>query len=80
MTDMLALTALEGKARAALPTDEADWGSERQIAAENAFFSDVKVVLTAEDYADLEQWCIKATTEEMVLEALRRVKLAWSLT
>ena len=67
MADLLEL------AQAALPTDESDWGSDRQIDAENAFGDAVERILGTGSAAfrDWEQYALKATTEEMVAEALR---------
>lgn len=48
-----------------------EWGSAEQIEAENKFFEAVEAVLSAPDMADLESYCMKATTEERLDEALR---------
>lgn len=58
-------------AKAARPLDDDDWGSERQIHAQNAFFTEVEKRLSATDFAALEDYCMKATVDEMVDEALR---------
>jgi hypothetical protein len=60
-------------AQAAIPHDDADWGSERQVAAQNAFFNRVERLLVSYEFAELEHYCNKATTEEMIAEALRMV-------
>ena len=60
------MTNLETLAQAARPTSDDDWGSERQIDAENAFFA------AAGDLgADFEQFALKATSDEAIDEALR---------
>ena len=48
-----------------------EWGSEEQSAAENKFFEAVEAVLSGPDFAELESYCMKATTEERLDEALR---------
>lgn len=48
-----------------------DWGSERQIEAQNLFFQELEQVLPADQFGELEKWCLKATTEEMLDEGLR---------
>ena len=50
-----------GLAVAAIPTDDADWGSDRQVGAENIFYAAV------ENLVDFEHpFFDKATTEEAV--------------
>jgi hypothetical protein len=58
-------------AKDALPINDDDWGSDRQIDAENLFFNEVEKVLDAETFAAFENYCLKATTDERVEEALR---------
>jgi hypothetical protein len=69
-------------ARAARPINDDDWGTERQINAENAFFAYAKERMFAgragktlapqkQKWADFEAYCLKATTDEMIDEALR---------
>lgn len=58
-------------AQAARPITDDDWGSDRQIEAENAFFDYVKTQLPVPLWDELEAYCLKATTDEMVDEALR---------
>jgi hypothetical protein len=53
----------------ARPKDDAEWGSERQIAAENKFFEKFHEAMG--DTPDFDRWCLKATTDEMIDEALR---------
>ena len=73
------LSMINTLASAAYPINDDDWGSERQIAAENAFFAFVKDYVTRgpravegrKQWEDFEGWCLKATTEEMIEEALR---------
>jgi hypothetical protein len=66
------MTHFEKMAAAARPIDDDDWGSDRQIEAENAFFGacphDADGNVFSEDF---ENYCLKATTDEMIDEALR---------
>lgn len=55
----------------AAPVNDDDWGSERQIVAENRFFRAVRRKLNPQQQASLEARCLKATTEERIAEALR---------
>lgn len=50
-----------------------DWGSDRQVDAENAFFVLVNHMLTDTAQRELASYCLKATCEEMVEHALRVV-------
>lgn len=56
-------------AQDARPTSDADWGSSRQIDAENRFFRAVQAFGIRIDSLD----CAKATTDEMIDEAMKRV-------
>ncbi len=76
LNNMQGVEALAAKAR---PTSDDDWGSDRQVEAQNTFFAAVKCILSDEDFEDLEEWCLKATSDEMVDEALRRVRLTCGL-
>ncbi len=58
-------------AQAARPIDDSDWGSNRQVAAQNAFFEHVEGLLLPAAFADLENFCLHASTGEMIDEALR---------
>ena len=60
-------------AEIAKPIDDDDWGSERQIAAENRFHDFVQSCFPSAWTWELEQWCLKATTEEMLDEVLASV-------
>ena len=70
MPDFQALAA------AARPINDDEWGSERQIDAQNLFFEEVEKVLPAETFEALEAYCLKATTDEMIDEALRLLAVA----
>lgn len=48
-----------------------EWGEPDQVEAENQFFIAVEAVLSEPDFAELESYCMKATTEERLDEALR---------
>jgi hypothetical protein len=69
MTDFNALAAQ------ARPVNDDDWGSERQIAAQNLFFNEVQKALPADQFDALDSYCLKATTDEMINEALRLLSL-----
>jgi len=58
-------------AQAARPSDDDDWGTERQIQAENTFFYAVMAILTPEEWDDLEAYALKASVDETVDEAMR---------
>jgi hypothetical protein len=54
----------------ARPVNDDDWGSGRQIDAQNLFFQEVEKVLPADKFADLDNYCLKATTDEMIDKAI----------
>ena len=58
-------------AEAALPINDDDWDSDRQIDAENAFFDAVCLELDDAAIVELEDYSLKATTEERVDKARR---------
>jgi hypothetical protein len=58
-------------AQAALPINDDDWGSDRQIDAENAFFDAVCPELDDAAIVELEDYSLKETTEERVDKARR---------
>jgi hypothetical protein len=74
MTDAEFSQKLEALAREARPLDDDEWGSERQTQAQDAFFNFVKAHMHPRAYEDLEMWCLKATTDEMIDEATRRLR------
>jgi hypothetical protein len=53
-----------------------DWGSKRQIDAQNRFTDAVIDVLSPEAAIAYDDYCLKATTEEIIEEGLRLVKAA----
>jgi hypothetical protein len=55
-------------------TDE-QWGSEEQIAAQNAFTERAERMMTPPAMRAFEIWCLKATTDEIIDEGLRLAKL-----
>jgi hypothetical protein len=65
------MTDIHKLAADARPIDDADWGSARQIDAQNLFFNEVEKALPAEEFETLENFCLKASANEMVDEALR---------
>ncbi len=68
------LPELTEKAAAARPINYEDWGSERQIQAENLFFKLIETVLTPDEMEELEGYCLKATTEDMIEKAMSMAK------
>lgn len=54
----------------ALPVDFDDWGTERQVNAENAFFLFFDETVGISD--EFSTWMLKSTVEERVAEALKR--------
>lgn len=61
-------------AAAARPIDDADWGSDRQINAQNAFFDAIEARYPNLFDNDFGSFAIKATTKELIDEALKLVK------
>ena len=57
-----------------------DYGSTRQVEAENAFLDTVTELLTPMESAALEAYCFKADTEERIDEALRLARAAFALS
>lgn len=66
------LAELAAEARA---VNEDDWGTERQIDAENRFFDECRRLRpsTFGDSGDFADWCLKATTDERIDEAMRLI-------
>jgi len=65
--------------QAALPLNDEDWGSDRQIEAQNAFMTFAERVIKhqpngEQKWTEFEGFCLKATTEEMINEAVRLMK------
>lgn len=74
---------LQKLAAIARPMDDDDYGSERQVDAENIFWNACAKALGApydDGYdgsglgEDFDRWCLKATTEEMLDEAIAELK------
>jgi len=61
-------------AQAARPINQSDWGSERQVAAQNEFFEYVEKQMHPVAFAELEEFALKATTDEMIDEAIKRLE------
>lgn len=51
-----------------------DWGSERQIDAQNEFGNAAASLMTEEQRTAFDSYCLKATTEEMISEAMRVIR------
>ena len=62
---------LAALAKDARPTSEDDDYDDYD--AENKFFCVVRAIIGREAFEDLERWCLKATTNERIDEALRRI-------
>ena len=62
---------LEAMAKEARPVNDADWGSERQIEAENRFYEKALATMGGDDRHDFEMWALKATSEEAIEEAIK---------
>lgn len=64
---------LQQLAADARPFDDDEWGSQRQVDAENRFFDECRRrrPATFDETGDFSDWCLKATTEERIDEALR---------
>lgn len=69
-------TELFNLATAARPLNEADWGTERQINALNAFHEAIRDAWPQlfPEGGEFDSFCLKATDDEQVLEALRRIE------
>lgn len=67
---------LEVLADEARPKNDDDWGTDRQITAENRFFwaCAQRYPHLFHDASSFAMWCLKATTEEMLDEALRIIR------
>lgn len=62
-------------ASAAKPINDEEWGSDRQINAENEFFALAVKHLSAKDAVALEDYCLKGTIEENIAYALELLEL-----
>jgi len=65
------LARLAELANDAKPLNDNEWGSERQIDAQNRFFDYIEKLIPAGKFSELEDYCNKATTDEMIAEGLR---------
>ena len=71
--NLVRLADLKALAMDALPADDMDYGTERQVAAETLFFKKCYELLPAdfEEGSQFHNYCLKATTEEMIGEAVK---------
>jgi len=60
-------------ALAAIPLNDDEYGSERQIEAQNAFAILVESLVSADVFDDIETYWLKATVEEAIEYCLRKV-------
>ncbi|HIG40325.1 MAG TPA: hypothetical protein EYQ14_07260 [Gammaproteobacteria bacterium] len=58
----------------AIPLNDDDWGSERQIDASNLLGDELEQILSYDDFDDFELYANKATTEEFCAYALNILK------
>lgn len=75
---MPTLEELEALATKARPINEDDWGTERQVEAENEFFDVCRkldpATFDTDGGSDFAEFCLKATTGEMLDEAMKLVR------
>ena len=57
----------------AVPLNEDDWGSMRQVDAENKFFEMFELMVTRACFDAVEEYGLKATTEERVIYAIQNL-------
>lgn len=55
----------------ARPIDDDDWGTDRQINADNAFWDEFEKVVSTEQWGEAEDYNLKATTDERLDNALQ---------
>ena len=60
------LAALAALAEAARPIDDDDYGSDRQVEAENALFDIIERIVPASIFEEFQNFCLKATTAERI--------------
>lgn len=65
------ISSIKDLASAARCINEQDWGTERQIKAQNAFFDAVEKIVSKQTFSELEGYCMKANVDEMINEGLR---------
>lgn len=53
----------------AMPRSDNDWGTPRQIDAENRFYALAKQAIDPEQWIEFQQWALKATAEERIERA-----------
>lgn len=63
----------------AMPIDSDDWGSERQVAAEIAFWIEAERIINqkfgADIFSELENWGHKATIDELIDRAMLLINM-----
>lgn len=68
----MSVAALDALAQEARPRNDADYGSDRQTNAQNAFFDAFHAAVG--DTPEFDDFCLDATTDERIDEALRIAK------
>jgi len=58
----------------AIPFDDDEWGSKRQVDASNLFCIEVEKILSSDDFDKFEQYALKALEEEYTEYALHILK------
>jgi hypothetical protein len=79
MTRNATYDKLKAMAFDAMPINDADWGSERQLDAEHDFFAEAEHCC-GEFSDDFANWALKATTDEYIKEAMRIIAQKLGMT
>lgn len=65
---------IEQLAEAAKPLDDDEWGSPRQVAAQNLFFDTIADMVSEEVFDGLSNYCLKADVYEMIEAGLQAAR------
>ena len=71
------IAQLQELAKLARCVDDADWGSDRQVDAENAFYQEARRHMTQVQIEKLDSYTLKSTTEEGIGYALSLLLIAF---
>jgi hypothetical protein len=72
--EMTSMAELEKLAEAAKPLDDDEWGSPRQVEAQNLFFDTVQEMTSDEVFEGLSNYCLKADVYEMIEAGLQAAR------